>query len=1686
MNYNNFRKGSGSTQAFVNANSKIIDGIDKDEAKNENKSFAFDGEGLKARASKSYSKLYDRFNNSEGMQNFKNADATAKAYKEGKYFENQSGSIGSNFLFKIAGMAGLQQELVMGLAPVITNAIEQTNNPLMKKFLGTTFGGLLQAQEANRIGERKKLVNNILEIFKPLGKAGKLAFEGIAITAQFIKDKTVEASSLVVNSVDDFIANALTNTGFLAPFLKVMYPFIKSTFMSVTKTAWNLGTGIIKKTGSMLFGSLVSRFFKTNKTVENAAKDRLAIVDSVKLVSQGLDFANKHLGLQSSKLDAINDTLKAFSGDSSSGGFSFSAVKDKFFSGSTRDMSDTSDDAFAVKKDKSKLHSDLDQNDVDSTFDGMEGSEKIKKKKSGFFSKGTILGGAILGTGAAAIYANSKRKSKDEPVEADKGDQAAKEENRGFFHKILNSLGVVGTSTSKSVELEEKQIKVAEETLEEEKKQNKVNMSEQILDRRKKDKHDQAMLDALKSQKGTAVSKDSEEKSFFDTLIDGFKNKFKDILFGGAALAGLAIFGPIIGKWVGGLIEESFNKVKNNLLEKILGVSANNTDGSDRSLSAMMSESLFGTKSNPTKFGKIFEFLGGDLEEGSPIQIDKDGNQIQPKSQNELGFQEYALGGVASYLAYKFRKVVTKPVELISKASTAIASSIQGMRKVPDATKPPIATKWSANAPDDLNKSPLAPDTKATAEKVKPDTKTQVDSSTKATAEKVKPAPKTAKKLPVGKKGWILAGLAVLGISTTAKADDLENFDAEDYINNLNTNSVSSQANKEVKEFMGVELADNSTSIDNVVQLGTTATSIYGINKGFKDSAAAKVNSASTIFVDSKGVASTNLDDFNKKPGLTPEVPVEVDSKLAKQLEVANTTTLKNPPAIINKVDEVVPEKKGFFGNLIDKSKNVMNDAKNKASAVYSDTKAFASEQYTKGKNFVANQYDKGAKAVGNFIDNSPMLQSAKSYVDNKIELAKKYGAKAVDKALDTKWGRIAKVAFKVASKIFAKLIPGVGWALLAYDLISSTMDVWENYDTIMKSQGLNPAEYNEYVAKIALIIGKTFWGDSLGAWFIKAYGAVKDYFSNNKDDANPLTPNSSDPVVAGPSSDLPSENGIRDEVTMDHKPIDSNSDLSLDSNNPLATLIPENNNVDINSNMDDEWARFNANADFILGLKGNNHDGRGSSGKFAGPTGNTRLGAENYSLQATKESDILAGRDGNFQSGVSRRYKRSNLGDTNESAYSESLSGVALENAIVQQKNRRVIGYNNVQRMNKGQSPVANSTVSAEMLASLETNGEFAMPQGSASNGWDAQTSFVADLVKFGEHQTYRGSRYSDANRYKDEGGITFGAYGFTSKSGSLQKFLKGWYEKTGDNRAKVLMNMRPWPTSKEFDAKVLPFLREIGNNEYARSLQDKIWKESYYDPAKQLATSYGFGKNPNVVANTVDMNVTGGAKNFLQALKKSGDLSTRGIAEARMVHYNNLATSDPAAYGHSLKGWANRVGNFNRNLSNSSKVYNNLGSDASLNSKTDSVATAPQIAPESKTFASLGQNNTTANKPSVSKVDYRTDTISTLQPEGLRTSSTQQDTLLQEGILSTTNTVAMKENAKEQATAKTQKDMNNTLVNALGIGKKDNVTANNNNNVVAPVMVANTTNINHSNATSVSGQHTAYKSTGNDISAR
>jgi hypothetical protein len=33
---------------------------------------------------------------------------------------------------------------------------------------------------------------------------------------------------------------------------------------------------------------------------------------------------------------------------------------------------------------------------------------------------------------------------------------------------------------------------------------------------------------------------------------------------------------------------------------------------------------------------------------------------------------------------------------------------------------------------------------------------------------------------------------------------------------------------------------------------------------------------------------------------------------------------------------------------------------------------------------------------------------------------------------------------------------------------------------------------------------------------------------------------------------------------------------------------------------------------------------------------------------------------------------------------------------------------------------------------------------------------------------------------------------------------------------------------------------------------------------------------------------------------------------------------------------------------------------------------------------------------------------------------------------------------------------------------------------------MVANTTNINHSNATSVSGQHTAYKSTGNDISAR
>lgn len=177
-----------------------------------------------------------------------------------------------------------------------------------------------------------------------------------------------------------------------------------------------------------------------------------------------------------------------------------------------------------------------------------------------------------------------------------------------------------------------------------------------------------------------------------------------------------------------------------------------------------------------------------------------------------------------------------------------------------------------------------------------------------------------------------------------------------------------------------------------------------------------------------------------------------------------------------------------------------------------------------------------------------------------------------------------------------------------------------------------------------------------------------------------------------------------------------------------------------------------------------------------------------------------------------------------------------------------------------------------------------------------------VAEVAGYIIRTVETNNRYGAANIVKGENFVSFGAYQFTEKSGSLYKVLKT-LKNLGptykDNLNEIMAkfnNGRYYSGSK---TELMTFLKQIGNDINCKKAQDLTFYEMYYKPAEREYKKLGVDSKHLMVHLVDHYHNRGNVKNFVTLFKTSND-----IIGSRLGDYKAL--KNWAKYGN---GWTNRV---------------------------------------------------------------------------------------------------------------------------------------------------------------------------------
>lgn len=233
---------------------------------------------------------------------------------------------------------------------------------------------------------------------------------------------------------------------------------------------------------------------------------------------------------------------------------------------------------------------------------------------------------------------------------------------------------------------------------------------------------------------------------------------------------------------------------------------------------------------------------------------------------------------------------------------------------------------------------------------------------------------------------------------------------------------------------------------------------------------------------------------------------------------------------------------------------------------------------------------------------------------------------------------------------------------------------------------------------------------------------------------------------------------------------------------------------------------------------------------------------------------------------------------------------------------------------------------------------------------------------------------KYNMAGDIDDGAGISFGTYQFTEKSGNLKEYLKRLVAATNDPVGQNYLNLfKGDSVYTGIRSGFLQYLKETGDTQAGRYIQDSMFREIFLDPAKKLGTSRGI-TNQAAMAQLIDHALNaglGGAKRMLELA--NGDLSAEGLARARKIHYTNIIANDPSKEKFK-NGWFKRVdGNAAMFMSEISKlaatnptaitstVSNNLQPGQPLVGP-DGKVVQPQNTPANNAILSTANNMVTA----------------------------------------------------------------------------------------------------------------------------
>ena len=191
--------------------------------------------------------------------------------------------------------------------------------------------------------------------------------------------------------------------------------------------------------------------------------------------------------------------------------------------------------------------------------------------------------------------------------------------------------------------------------------------------------------------------------------------------------------------------------------------------------------------------------------------------------------------------------------------------------------------------------------------------------------------------------------------------------------------------------------------------------------------------------------------------------------------------------------------------------------------------------------------------------------------------------------------------------------------------------------------------------------------------------------------------------------------------------------------------------------------------------------------------------------------------------------------------------------------------------------------------------------------------TTDAADQITLNhirKHETGKPEgKYGMAEDINDGAGISFGTYQFTEKSGNLKEYLKRLIAITNDPTGQIFLNQFKGDTVYSgIRSGFLDYLKETGDTQAGRYVQDSMYKEIFLDPAKKLGASMGI-TNQAAMSQLIDHSVNAGldgAKRMLEIA--NGDYSPENLARARKLHYSRIIDNNPDKEKF-RNGWFKRV---------------------------------------------------------------------------------------------------------------------------------------------------------------------------------